>query len=58
MAFYKTEEELVDKARYYIKSASDTEILKMKEAARRRAELDHTWIKRFELAFSILGLNS
>lgn len=54
--FYRTEEELVDKVRYYIEEASDAEILKMKRAARKRAETEHTWWNRFKIAFDILGL--
>ncbi len=54
--FYETNEELVDKARYYTQKASDNEIYSIKRAARKRAENEHTWWKRFCIAFDILGL--
>lgn len=54
--FYRTEEELVDKAHYYVERASDAEIITIKQAARKRAESDHTWWRRFESVFSSLGL--
>lgn len=56
IVFYRNEDELVDKARYYIDKASDHEIIKMKTAARKRAESEHTWWCRFTKAFDILGL--
>lgn len=54
---YKTDEELIERARYFIEKVSDAELFKLKEAARRRAENDHTWWNRFTRAFDILGLN-
>ena len=54
--FYKSNDELVDKARYYIRKAKDSEIFGLKQAARTRAKSDHTWWKRFTNAFDILGL--
>ena len=54
--FYQTNDELIEKARYYTEKASDDELARMKEAARTRAEQDHTWWKRFSAAFDALGL--
>lgn len=54
--FYKTDEELIEKARYYTEKASNEDLSRMKEAARARAERDHTWWNRFSAAFDILGL--
>lgn len=54
--FYHTDEELIEKARYYTEKASNNELIRMKEAARNRAEKDHTWWKRFTAAFDALGL--
>lgn len=54
--FYHDDNELVDKARYYTQRASDAEIYAIKEAARKRAESDHTWWNRFKIAFDRLGL--
>lgn len=53
---YKTPEELLDKAHFIIEKASDAEIIRMKEAARKRSEAEHTWMNRFNIAFNQLGL--
>lgn len=55
--FYHTNDELVDKAKYYTQKASDSEIYAIKRAARKRAENDHTWWKRFCIAFDLLGIS-
>lgn len=56
IVFYRTKEELADKAKYYSTKASESELMMMKLAARRRAEGEHSWINRFNQAFDILGL--
>lgn len=56
IVFYANNDELVDKARYYTQKASDQEINQIKEAARARAVRDHTWMRRFNVAFDKLGL--
>lgn len=56
IVFYHTNDELVEKAKFYTQRASDSLILKMKQAARKRAELDHTWWNRFSYAFQLLGI--
>lgn len=56
--FYKDNDELVDKVRYFIDKASDDEILRKKKAARFRAENEHTWWHRFSIAFKMLGLTT
>lgn len=56
IVFYHNKEEMIDKARYYTQKASDNELKEIMHAARRRAESDHTWIKRFSIAFDIFGL--
>lgn len=53
---YQNNEELIDKVRYFTQKASDTEIRRIKEAARKRAENDHTWMNRFKVSFDKLGL--
>lgn len=58
IVFYNSQEELKDKSVYYLQKASDAEIRKMKEAARKRAESEHTWRNRFEVVFKELGINS
>ncbi|SHM04580.1 Glycosyl transferases group 1 [Xylanibacter ruminicola] len=54
--FYRTDEELVDKANYYLKKASDRELKEIKSAARLRSEREHTWWNRFAKVFDTLGL--
>lgn len=54
--FYDTNDELVDKARYYTQKATDKEIYDMKRAARRRAENEHTWWNRICRILDILGI--
>lgn len=54
--FYTDNDDLLEKANYYISKATDTELLKMKKAARKRAESEHTWWNRFTVAFDKLGL--
>lgn len=55
--FYRENEELIDKARYFLNKASSQEISTIKKAARKRAENEHTWWNRFSIAFEKLGLS-
>lgn len=57
IVFYNDDEEMVDKARYYLTLASDQELRHMKTAARKKAEGEHTWWHRFTKAFDLLGLS-
>jgi len=57
MLFYGLEEELLDKVRYYLKPARDSLRDEIRQRARRRAESDHTWTKRFEKIWNLLGLS-
>ncbi len=54
--FYRTNDELVSLAKHYTQRAADKEIRVIKEAARLRAENEHTWWCRFKKAFDILGV--
>ena len=56
IVFYRDNLDLIEKANYYTKRASDAEIAKIKKAARIRAEGEHTWWHRFVKAFDILGI--
>lgn len=56
IVFYRSHDELVDKASYYITKASEDSIIQMKKAARLRAENEHTWLIRFTQLFRALGL--
>ncbi len=54
--FYYTDEDMIDKANYYTRNASDRELYQIKVSARKRAENEHTWSHRFSKAFATLGL--
>jgi spore maturation protein CgeB len=52
---YRSREELVDKARFYLHNSGAAE--KLREAGYRRALSDHTWRRRFEELFRKTGLS-
>lgn len=54
--FYNSKEEMISKAKFFTEIAKDAEINKIKQAARRRAEQDHTWMRRFDKVFKELNL--
>ena len=56
IVFYNSDEELLEKADYYTKRASETELRKMKSAARKRAENEHTWYLRFKKVLKELNI--
>ena len=51
-----TMEECVDKAKFYLRDDQETNRKKMRDNARKRAENEHTWMKRFEIVFDKLGI--
>lgn len=53
---YSSDEEMVDKARYWLSPERDSTVARMKEAARTRAAACHTWTARFDRIFAALGL--
>lgn len=53
---YKDNEEMIDKAKYYICDKNVDIRKKIRYAARTRAENDHTWWKRFKKVFFELGI--
>lgn len=53
----KTAEEYVEKARYFLRDDKQAERQRMKQAARRRAEAEHTWFCRFTKVFNLLSIN-
>lgn len=57
IVFYQDNDELLDKAYYYLQKATDAELNTIKKAARKRAEAEHTWWNRFTIAFNLLGLH-
>jgi len=56
MLFYDSEEELLDKIKYYLDPKRDSIRKKIREAARRRSVQEHTWTKRFEKIWDTLSL--
>ena len=56
MLFYGSKEELLDKVRYYLHPTRDSLRQEIRRRARRRAENDHTWLRRFELVWRTLGI--
>lgn len=54
IVLYRSPEEMVDKARYYLSDKHFNEILQMKKNARKRAENEHTWYKRFTYVLNAL----
>lgn len=55
--FYRTEEEFIEKAKYYLRPENEKIRNDIKLAARKRAENDHTWFCRFKKVFDYLGLD-
>jgi spore maturation protein CgeB len=54
VVIYRNHEELVSKVRYYLDCTAEAE--KVRRAGRERALRDHTYHKRFEQLFSVIGL--
>lgn len=54
--YYSSEEEMIDKARFYLDSKNKMTIMEMKKNAYLRASSDHTWMNRFEKIFEELNL--
>lgn len=56
IVFYNSEEEYIEKARFYLNPKNRTIRNGIRVAARRRAENEHTWWNRFSVLFDRLGL--
>lgn len=56
IVFYRSEEELVEKTKFYLRDENKPLLASMKVAARKRAEKDHTWFVRFSQVFDYLSL--
>lgn len=54
---YKDNEEMISKASFYLKPEYKNLRCQIKQASRKRAESEHTWIKRFENIFTNLSLS-
>lgn len=56
--FYHSEEELVDKTKFYLDSKRAKERERLKLEAHNRAEKEHTWFCRFSKVFQQMGIES
>ena len=54
--FYSDDDEFIDKSKYYLYKASESEIRNLKKAARLRAENEHTWYLRFKSVLNELNI--
>lgn len=54
--FFNDEEEMRDKAQFYTTKACESLLRQIKESARKRAENEHSWYKRFHDVLLSLGL--
>lgn len=57
IVLFKDEEEMVDKARYYLKDENRELRDRIRLAARQNAEKNHTWWCRFSVVFEQLGIS-
>lgn len=57
IVLYRTKEEYIDKAKFYLHSNKSNERMNMKINARKRAEQEHTWINRFNDVFKAMSLH-
>lgn len=51
---YHDTEDMIQKIRYYLAHPDEAE--KIREAGRKRAHRDHSWVGRFEKVFTIMGI--
>lgn len=56
--FYYSKEDMIDKAKFYLRPKNEKLRFKIKLASRRRAENEHTWFIRFNNVFENLGLTN
>jgi len=54
--FYRSEKELIEKAKFYLRPENHSLRLSIKKTARYRAENEHTWHHRFEKIFIELNI--
>ena len=55
--YYRTNEEMIEKAIFYLKPENDNLRITLKKNARKKAENEHTWFIRFKKVFDYLGLS-
>lgn len=56
IVLYRTKEEMIDKAKFYLDEKNSSLVQNMKMAARKRAEKEHTWTIRFNNIFKLLSM--
>lgn len=56
IVLYRSEEEMIDKARFYLRPDQAENRAQIRRAARARSESEHTWYCRFTKVFDRLGL--
>lgn len=56
IVLFRNDDDMLEKAHFYLSEENSEVRMKMKIAARRRAEKDHTWYKRFSIIFDRLNL--
>lgn len=54
--FYRSDDEFLDKVRFYLNPHNEKVVNKIKENARYRAESQHTWYLRFKKVFNEIGI--
>ena len=55
IVLYRTKEEMIDKAKFYLNSKNTKIVLEMKKKARNKAIVEHTWANRFSKVFTLLN---
>ena len=56
IVLYRSEEEMIDKAKFYLRPDQAENRARIRQAARARSESEHTWYCRFSKIFDRLGL--
>jgi len=56
IVFYRSKEEFIEKVKFYLKPENKNIRMKIKQAARKRAENEHTWFCRFKKVFDYFEL--
>lgn len=54
--FYRSNCEMIEKAKFYLRPEKEALRMCIKQSARKRAENEHTWFIRFQVVFDYLGL--
>lgn len=54
--YYRSDEEMIDKSRFYLGDNHISTINMIKENAKLRAQNEHTWFNRFSVIFNTLGI--